>query len=303
MNRFAAALLGAFLIPASGQALSAYVSLGAAQNYTITATGASALGAGAGVVTLGSASNVTGNVGARASAGVGAGSTITGRLDTPLATIGPGSSINGISPGSATAFPAGLVTDVNTASANALALTPNQTLASLSGGTTLNSVGSVSIFNVTGNVFANGSFITLNGSAGDQFVINVAGTGTFLGGGTPNSAGVRLTGGLRADDVLFNFHGGIFNNQIQFTTNSAFTGNLLAPNRFVQVGDGVRLQEARLMGGGVQANLQTITPPVAIPVPQSAALAAAGLLLLGGVFARRRDRGSSPVGSGFLAAA
>jgi len=86
-------------------------------------------------------------------------------------------------------------------------LAPTQTVSStITGNTTLNATGGVSVISFTGgagiSLTASGQNLTLNGSASDIFVLQISGS---LNLGATNA--IQLTGGLTAQDVLLVFTG------------------------------------------------------------------------------------------------
>jgi hypothetical protein len=89
------------------------------------------------------------------------------------------------------------------ASSNLAALTPNQSLGTLSTSTTISAtVAGRNVINVTGISLGNGTTLTLSGSATESFVINVTGTSNVT------FDNISLIGGLTAANVIFNILNG-----------------------------------------------------------------------------------------------
>jgi hypothetical protein len=116
--------------------------------------------------------------------------------------------------------------DARTASAAAAALSPTQTFRSINRATTITGNGSLNVVNVNGDVNAS---LTLSGGANDVFIINVRGD-LNLGSGQS----ITLSGGVTANNVLFNFVGG--RGSVTARSGSVINGTLLALHRDVELG-------------------------------------------------------------------
>lgn len=114
--------------------------------------------------------------------------------------------------------------DALAASSAAAALTPTQTFRTISRDTTIVGNGGLNVIQINGNIDAS---ITLVGSASDIFVINVKG-GLHLKG----NASLSLSGGVTADNVIYNFTG---RGEIEARAGSSISGTLLAPNYNVAI--------------------------------------------------------------------
>jgi hypothetical protein len=89
------------------------------------------------------------------------------------------------------------ITDANNASITFAALAATSGVTSVTGDTTINATGNVTVVDLTDFNLGNGTNLTLHGAAGDQFIINVpaADWKTLQGQ-------VVETGGVSADDVV-----------------------------------------------------------------------------------------------------
>ena len=143
--------------------------------------------------------------------------------------------------------------------------------------------GGLNVFSLNPVIMAHQA-INLFGSADDTFVFNISQWFMMDGGGI-------FLHGINPNQVFFNFHSQ--NQASEYTTLSAgmfgtsnIQGNLLAPNMFLQVGDGATLNNTRILAGALQLNIQTLIPPPTaqepsqVPVPASMLLLLPGLLLL-----------------------
>jgi len=158
-----------------------------------------------------------------------------------------------------------------------------------------NALGTYRVFTVTSVSFPNGTF-TINGSASDQVVLNVANSSSFNGS-------IALSGGITSDHVLINMFGGDYTTHmggpsLTISTNgAATTGTFLDPNGSMQMNHSVLI--GRFFGGDVQ-NQQIVSgadinaPPQAPPVPEPSSLAVVlgigGLTGLGYTWRRRRSK-------------
>lgn len=121
---------------------------------------------------------------------------------------------------------------------------------------------------------ASGKYLTINGSASDQLVLNISGN-AFVGSG----AGILLTGGLTSANVLFNFTN---DNQTTFNFGGAeINGTFLANNGAFIAGDGATLDDVRFYtNNALIANVQTVRTNTTVQVPEPSTV----LILLAGLF-------------------
>jgi len=158
-----------------------------------------------------------------------------------------------------------------------LTLTSTQTILATSG--TLDGTGN-RVFDTTSVNLNNATTLTISGAASDYVVINVTDNNPAFNGK------IVLTGGITADQVLFNMFGGNYTTHtggptLTINTNGQVsTGIFLDPNGAMQMTNSVL--NGRFFGGDV-ANQQIVSgDTINIPESSSAALAALGLLWLAG---------------------
>ena len=256
-------------------------SLGNAGNYTLLATGTHAHHGvqDMGSLILGSEAYIYGNVGARELLNMAHGAVVYGNADYGLLTQNPGSSIGGEAATHEAAFWDALYADVKSASVAAKALA-GVSVGYINSSQTFNSQGELSVFNIDGLNLSAGNTLTLKGSAQDVFIINVDYFGFYLGGG----AAIALDG-VSAENVLFNMYGPYNAGHLNVAAGS-LKGTFIAPDAYMQLGDGLELDGARFLGAGISGNLQTLKgiPPasvVAVGEPSILLLLGLGLLGLG----------------------
>ena len=274
------------------------IELGEASLYTLVGAGVNAgTSSHGGNLVLGSEAQVFGSAGARNYIGVSAGVRIHEHLHGGHINASPDLVVHG---DKTSAFPYGsglsnnhwpdVYQDMLDASAEAAAL-EGESISSILGSTTLTSQNKpVSVYHINGRInLGTGKTLTISGNAADKFVINVT-QGLDLGSGAS-----IVVEGVQPGNVLFNFTGGGPGGPAATAAAGKLSGIFLAPRMFWQLGDGLNLPATRVLASGIEANIQDITPPPAVFVPDlpesepvipepitlSLVSTAAGILLLG----------------------
>lgn len=263
------------------------VNLGNAGNYTLLATGTNIWHGipDMGDLVLGSEAYIHGDVGARNSLNMAHGAVIYGAADFGSLIQNPGSSIEGDASYQGGAYWDALYRDVKSASQAAQAL-GGVNSGAINSTQTFNRQGDLSVFNITGLNLSAGHSLTLKGNATDMFVINVGASGFLLGGGA-----AIILDGISADNVLFNMHGMLNAGHVNVAAGT-MKGTYIAPDAYMQLGDGLNLDGVRFLAAGISGNLQTVQgfpgaqPPVTVFEPSALLLFGFGLIGLGMV--RRR---------------
>ncbi|WP_282610392.1 collagen-binding domain-containing protein [Pelagibius sp. Alg239-R121] len=258
------------------------IDLGRAADFTVLAT--SGLAAG-GSVNIGPQSVITGNVGGQQSVTLGPQILIEGSVTTPALLAG-----GGVTTGSVTRnFDVGISEDVRAASQEAASLS-GISLGDISDSRTLDARGRA-VFSIGDLTLESGEFLTLTGAAGDEVILNVAGSFSFAA-----NSGILLGDDLLASDLLVNVLGlGAVN-----LNRGLFAGTLLAADRTLLIGAGASFDEARFLTNNLIVGPQTRISGIsgdgpiagfeatAVPEPPASVLFLLGLMSL--VWADRRWR-------------
>jgi PEP-CTERM motif len=156
--------------------------------------------------------------------------------------------------------------------------------------TTINAVGPQTVVDVgTGGINLNNANLTIHGAAGNQVIIRVSGGMNMVG-----TASVKLTGGITANDVFFDFTGS--GNTIQTKVGDVLYGVYIAPNDSMTLdgtfnGEIIGGENITLMSG---ITINGVTAPTPTPEPSSLLLLGSGLLGLGVVVRRRSAARDQP---------
>jgi hypothetical protein len=134
-------------------------------------------------------------------------------------------------------------TQASAASSNLAALTPNQSLGTLTSSTTITAnVSGRNVIALTG-INMNGNILTLSGSASQSFVINVSGSVTF--------GAVNLIGGLTAANVIFNVTGG---NAVNDNSPDTINGIIMDINGTVSLNNNDTVNGEIISGNNITLN-------------------------------------------------
>lgn len=209
------------------------------------------------------------------------GGQINGRVDySASSTLDTGG--NTITGGTHQVDFSGIEKDVQSLVTSLSSLSPTQTLSSITDPMTLTSTGSESVFSITGDIHLSGGDLTLSGAPGDIFVIKIGGTMELSG-----NTNIVLTGGLTANDVIWDFLGS--GSQFQTSGQSDTVGIFLAPQRVININGGVHESEF-ISGKSLSFQSNPVVNPVPEPSPWSMiAIGGVGLL---GIMIRRKRRAS-----------
>lgn len=235
-----------------------------------------------GSLQLGSEADVYGHVAAQNMVQLASGAKVHGDTCSGFISIAPLGNIagsQGISDNCAEFSNAGiadfsrLTTDISQANLVAQALS-GLTIGSIEDNAFLNAAVS-NVYHVDDLILSTGEFLTVKGTASDSIVINIAGDASI-----GSLAGIKLTGGIRAANVLFNLLDTKAVSNFEFG-GAEINGTFLANNRSFQLGDGAKLENVRFYNNSsMQANVQVVHNPPHVEVPEPSTV----LLMLAGVF-------------------
>jgi hypothetical protein len=156
---------------------------------------------------------------------------------------------NGVNEANNTSFHAG----------NLASTFPYAGLTSIKSSMTINSSGGLTVLNLTDIILTSKSVLTLNGSASDNFVINVSKSFSLTA-----QSKIVLTGGLGWDDVLFNIKG--TGSDVTLDGQSSVTGIIMANKRTVSnTGGSTVFGEVIANKIKLSGSSQIIHPPITSP--------------------------------------
>jgi choice-of-anchor A domain-containing protein len=288
-------LVLSFGILHSNQALASSLDLGAAANYVILQYNQS--GSGQTQFSISGGSTVlNGPLGSAANTRVNfSGMPPSGPLYQSSVNTG-GDNYNTLTPVTGATVDAALASAVSTAQSQAtyyagLTLTQSDSNV-VSGGETFTGNGGVNVIGLTNGInMTNGSAITISGSANDVFIFDVSSQFVSNNGGS-----IVLTGGVTADDILWNYTG---TSAAAFTGGSVgsnyWDGTVLAPYAQINLHDR-SFNGAYISGQNISItsnpaiNFMPFTPPSSVPEPATYATTLGALLCVVGLVRRRRVR-------------
>ena len=140
------------------------------------------------------------------------------------------------------------ITDANNASLTFAALAATSAVTSVSGNTIVNRTGVITVVDLTNFNLGNGTKLTLNGGAGDQFIINVSASDWQTLQGQ-----VVETGGVSPNDVVINVTG---SGNLHFSGGgnaAGINGILLAPSADISMSPG--FINGELIAGGTSIQI------------------------------------------------
>ena len=155
------------------------------------------------------------------------------------------------------------VSDVTAAAARLAKLTPTQKLAAISSSVTIAGNGGVNVVTIPSLKIVNGQ-LTLQGSAADIFVFNVAGKFEL------DNSDIVLSGGVLACNVLWNFTGSAISesNEVELENGSTAAGIFLAMSRLVDLENS--MLSGQVLAGG---DLEVWGSTILMPAPTAAGVA------------------------------
>ncbi len=181
-----------------------------------------------------------------------------------------------------------VLTDATNAAAFFTGLAANNALSALTTTQTINSSGpgATNIFHIS-NATLGSNVLTLNGDANSQFIFDITSGDLRLSSGM-----IDLTGGLLSTDVLFNIESGDLATSGGLNNESVINAIVLGgASTNVHMSRGSINGELIALSTGtfriVSGGSVNMTPPPAIPEPQTYSIVGLGLLVLVGMAWRR----------------
>lgn len=160
---------------------------------------------------------------------------------------------------STNAFLAQAVTDATNESNALAALTPTLSLGNVTTGQTITLSSGQNVVSV-GNINLNQAALTLSAPAGATIIVNASGTITLAGGNQGN--GLRLTGGVTANDVFFN----VLSSGSNVTTSGGGNAQNIQGS-ILDLKGMVNLSPAEVDGQIIAQSIQTSSGSLVLPVP------------------------------------
>jgi hypothetical protein len=252
------------------------VSLGGAANYAVLGEGGSVNFSDFEVYQSGTVVNGNIGMGPHSDLTHNIDATIHGNFDYDTTSTLAGKTTTGVQGSVNQINMSGIVADARTASATAAAFAPNQTFSTLTENQVITGVIGLNVIRITGDVSLKIG-LTINGSAGSSFIFQFTST-TTDGHDILNLSGMTmtLTGGVTADNLLWDLNGIGNLGGININAGSVVYGTFLAPDRDI-LGDHAIL-DGRLIGGGsgnqvsVHSSSQITSPGTNVPDASSTAM-------------------------------
>ena len=180
---------------------------------------------------------------------------------------------------------ANAITDANNAATTFASLGATSGVTSITGNTTINATGLVTVVNLIDFNLGNGATLTLNGSAGDQFIFNLPAADWHTLQGQ-----VLETGGVSQNDVVFNVIG---TGNLHFSGGgnaAGINGILLAASADISMSPG--FINGELIAGGTSIQIvsggEVHSQQSVVPEPRYISFLVIGLLAVVALFQKKR---------------